>query len=227
MMIGGNMLKRILESRIFIFILGAVIFGFVGAYAASVASSEVSYDNSNSGSSATTVEAAIDDLYTKTNVGDVTTADIIMGKSALSHGHIITGEMVDNSGWNAELEGTTNRITIPAGYHDGTGYVDGSKLANSNCNVKINYHQHKTSCYCNGDIVARPHNNGDDTSYVTYQCSRCGQLLWQDGVGQGAFWDYINQPSGTPIGQTHQKLICGKSTSTIESFTAGGVTYTP
>lgn len=44
--------------------IGAIISG-IGVYAATVASSSVSYDNTSSGSSATTVKAALDELYTK------------------------------------------------------------------------------------------------------------------------------------------------------------------
>ena len=65
------MIKKILKSRIFYFVLGAIIFGSLGAYAATVASVDISYSNSNSGSSATNVKAALDDLYSK--VGDGTT----------------------------------------------------------------------------------------------------------------------------------------------------------
>ena len=64
------MIQKILKSRIFTFLLGLVIAGSAGAiYAASVASSDVSYSNSSSGSSATTVKAALDDLYTKVGNG--------------------------------------------------------------------------------------------------------------------------------------------------------------
>jgi len=58
-------MKKILKSRLFTFILGLVIAGSIGVYAVNVSSSEVSYDNTNSGSEATTVEGAIDDLYSK------------------------------------------------------------------------------------------------------------------------------------------------------------------
>ena len=50
------------------FILGGIIFGGTTAViAAVIASSQVNYDNTNSNSSATDVQAAIDDLYTKAN----------------------------------------------------------------------------------------------------------------------------------------------------------------
>jgi len=61
-------MKKLFKNNIkFIvgFVLGAIIFGSLCAYAVSVASNDVTYDNTNSGSSATTVKAAIDDLYSK------------------------------------------------------------------------------------------------------------------------------------------------------------------
>ncbi len=58
---------RFIKNNSIGFIAGLVIAGTIGVYAVSVASSDVSYDNSNSGSEATTVSEAIDDLYTKTN----------------------------------------------------------------------------------------------------------------------------------------------------------------
>lgn len=62
-------MKNILKSNmkaIIAFVVGLAIAGTIGIiYAASVASSDVSYSNSSSGSSATTVKAALDDLYTK------------------------------------------------------------------------------------------------------------------------------------------------------------------
>ena len=62
-------MKKILKSNmkaIIAFVVGLVIAGTVGIiYAASVASSDVTYDNTDSGSSATTVKAALDDLYIK------------------------------------------------------------------------------------------------------------------------------------------------------------------
>ena len=62
-------MKKILKSNmkaIIAFVVGLAIAGTVGIiYAASVASSDVTYDNTDSGSSATTVKAALDDLYIK------------------------------------------------------------------------------------------------------------------------------------------------------------------
>ena len=63
-------LKLFLKKNIKIvvaFVFGGIIFGGlgIGVYAVAVASSSVSYDNTSSGSSATTVKAALDELYEK------------------------------------------------------------------------------------------------------------------------------------------------------------------
>jgi len=62
-------MKKLLKlniKTIIVFILGLLIASSVGIiYALSIASSDVTYDNSTSGSEATTVKNAIDDLYNK------------------------------------------------------------------------------------------------------------------------------------------------------------------
>lgn len=57
-------IKTIIKNNIFGFILGGLIFGTVGVYAATYcASSVVSYDNSKSGLKSTDVQGAIDEIY--------------------------------------------------------------------------------------------------------------------------------------------------------------------
>ena len=55
---------KFIKNNIIGFIIGVIISGAT-VYAATVASSSVSYSNTSSGSSATTVKAALDELYTK------------------------------------------------------------------------------------------------------------------------------------------------------------------
>ena len=67
-------MKKIIKNNIKViiaFIAGIIISG-AGVYAVTVASSAVSYDNTSSGASATTVKAALDELYTmaKTKIPD-------------------------------------------------------------------------------------------------------------------------------------------------------------
>ena len=54
-------MQKIFKSRIFYFALGAILFGTIGVYGATlISSSDVTYNG-------TTAKAAIDDLYTKVN----------------------------------------------------------------------------------------------------------------------------------------------------------------
>ena len=59
-----KVIKKVLKNNVFCFILGAFIFGVIGVSAATYfASSDVTYDNSESGLSSTNVQGAIDELY--------------------------------------------------------------------------------------------------------------------------------------------------------------------
>lgn len=59
-------MKRIIKSRIFAFILGAIIFGSVGVIAANYAANTIDYTTSKN-SEVKTVKDALDDLYEKHN----------------------------------------------------------------------------------------------------------------------------------------------------------------
>ena len=62
---------QFMKNNLVGFILGVIVTASIGVYAVSVASSEVTYDNTNSGSSATTVKDAIDDLYLKASTSNM------------------------------------------------------------------------------------------------------------------------------------------------------------
>ena len=80
------------------FIIGVIVSG-ASVYALTVASKDITYDNTNSGSDATTVQEAVDELYTKVsslkdlNIQTTATAsDILSGKTAYdTEGNLITG----------------------------------------------------------------------------------------------------------------------------------------
>ena len=60
--------KKVFKNRIFIFILGGLVFGTIGVSAATYfASSDVTYDNGASGLNSTNVQGAIDELYNVCN----------------------------------------------------------------------------------------------------------------------------------------------------------------
>ena len=62
MIIIGDKMKRMLKSRIFFFILGAIVFSSITTVALSVASKDVTYNDTN-------VESAINDLYSRVKGG--------------------------------------------------------------------------------------------------------------------------------------------------------------
>ena len=83
-----------LKTVIVSFVLGAFIFGIVGAQAATImAGSDVGYSNTTSGSSATTVQGALDDLYSKFTGGNAAASQILSGKTAYVGGKLVTGTM--------------------------------------------------------------------------------------------------------------------------------------
>jgi len=113
-------MKKIINSPLFTFILGGIIFGSVGIYAASYVASDISYTKDGK---QTTVSDALDNLYNKNSIGDAEASNILLGKTALVQGSLLTGTMPDNGAWtNTPTE--SGKVTIPEGYHDGNGYVD-------------------------------------------------------------------------------------------------------
>ena len=124
------MMKYIKESKrvIFAFILGAIIFGTVGVYAGSVGSSIVTY--SRTGTTVSTVEGALNDLYTKASAGNATAAQILTGKTALVGGKSVTGTMTNQGAVAPSALNAGGSYTIPAGYHNGSGKVTANSLAN-------------------------------------------------------------------------------------------------
>lgn len=72
-----------------------IFFFFITTTVYALPSNGVLYDNSNSGSTATTVNDALDDLYTKVDyinsIGDATAGNILSGKTAYVKGQTVTG----------------------------------------------------------------------------------------------------------------------------------------
>ncbi len=91
---------KIFKSRLFAFMIGAVVFGGVAVYADSLLNAkDVLYAPNNGDFNASTVKEGLDELYTKSeNYKDVSTTtvssadDIIVGKTAyLNDGTLATG----------------------------------------------------------------------------------------------------------------------------------------
>ena len=49
--------------------------------------------------------------------------EILLGKTAHARGAQLTGTMPNNGAWDSAIDDVSDSVTIPAGYHDGTGTV--------------------------------------------------------------------------------------------------------
>lgn len=111
------------------FLLSVPVFVYAVTY---FDSSEISYDNTTSGMSATTVEEALDSLYAKAtifNQADAQQGNVLSGKKFVgSGGTLLTGTMANKGAVN-ESVGVGETYTIPAGYHNGSGKVTGPTLS--------------------------------------------------------------------------------------------------
>ena len=108
-----------------------ILTGVVGVSAANTLTSNgVLY--SNTGSSVTTVEGALNELYANYNSllakGNASASEILFGKTSLVKGKEVTGTMPNNGSVSKALN-AGGSYTIPKGYHDGTGKVTANTLA--------------------------------------------------------------------------------------------------
>jgi len=108
-----------------------ILLGVIGVNAStSVPSHGVSYTNTSSKESVSTVESALNELYKGFKVGNATSAQILIGQTALVQGKTVTGSMTNRGAWTNTPTGS-GKVTIPAGYHNGSGYVDTSAVWNA------------------------------------------------------------------------------------------------
>lgn len=105
------------------FVVSGIIFSTLGVYAGIIINSNtVSYNNAT-GLDSTNVQDAIDELYSKTTIGDALSRDILSSKSAMSKGREVLGTMPNNEAWSYTPE-DIEKVFIPEGYHNGEGYID-------------------------------------------------------------------------------------------------------
>ena len=90
-------MKRVIKSRLFIFIISGIIFTNLGVYATIAYYAKDVLYISNDGKSVT-VNDALDNLYSMKNeltnlksLGDATEDDILEGKTAVVNGNLLTG----------------------------------------------------------------------------------------------------------------------------------------
>ncbi len=129
------MKKRVISiiRNIFDGVMIFVLFITTTVYA--LPSNGVIYDNSNSGSSATNVSEAIDDLYSKLTtkeaeinrlkgLGNVTSNQMLKGYTALVKGSVVTGT-IPSKGAATYTPGTTNQTIASGNYLSGVQTIKG------------------------------------------------------------------------------------------------------
>ena len=112
-------------------IIGIILSGGIVYAATTIASSYVTY----TGNSQSTVEGALNDLYTKSRYGDAAASDIKSGKKALVNGSYVTGTLTVPS--YTSLSGTTtiqpgNSSTTLSGYYNLSSYKVSCAACTSN-----------------------------------------------------------------------------------------------
>jgi len=145
----NHIINKLKSSLLFTFIISGILFGSIGIYAASIYyAKDISYESSDASWEVSNVNDAINSLYniknelntTKTslntlrNIGNATEGDILSGKIVLVNGNTLTGTMANNGAVTKTLN-AGGSYTIPAGYHNGNGYVDTSKVYNTGVSV--------------------------------------------------------------------------------------------
>ena len=104
--------------------------------------------------------------------------------------------------------GTGNRILVAAG--------GGGAMA------QPVYHVHTDSCYRNqtGTIITKTNTWGDGTWDTQYICNACGTLVGRKGLNHdGSTTNWGNTNAGSTHTCSTRILACGKTTSTIDSYT--------
>ena len=83
--------------------------------------------------SASTPTAIATAIATIRNGGTATAAQILSGNTAYASKSLLTGTMTNRGAWTGATTGSGN-VAIPAGYHNGSGYVSGSGAYNAGRN---------------------------------------------------------------------------------------------
>ena len=135
-------MKKLLKSRIFIFIISGIVFTSLGVYAANkYNANEIIYNASNGIN--VTVNEALNNLYNIKqeldnikNIGDATSSDIVEGKTAVVKGKAITGESSQDG---TQLQKVKKIGTISFSTNDyRTATVDVSKLDENYSKYTVN-----------------------------------------------------------------------------------------
>ena len=103
----------------------------------------------------------------------------------------------------------------------------GNASSGGGCYTQVRYHQHTSSCRCNGTAAYRSSfSNGSRNRHITRYCTRCGYefgtLNNYDGYVDSGYWGWLdNYEDGVTEPNACWQTRCGKSTSTPEGYSLG------
>jgi len=146
------------KRKIFLIIFLSIISCAIGVVAANIYQAEtIKYTPTDSSWEVNNVNEAINSLYNMKNeldnlkiIGDATAAQILSGQTALVRGNLTTGTMVDNGTWT-NTPTSSGKVMIPAGYHNGSGYVDVSTVYTNGVSAGKPTKSQTVSAGCGGD----------------------------------------------------------------------------
>jgi len=135
-------MKNFIKNNIFGFIIGGLIFGSIGIYGSNVYESnsieysptDASWEVSNVGDAINSLHSVVTELDDIKGLGNADASQILNGQTAVVKGSTITGTMIDNGAWT-NTPTSSGKVTIPVGYHNGSGYVDTTSIYNAGYNA--------------------------------------------------------------------------------------------
>ena len=118
-------------KEIVLVLITAIVVSVISVSATVYFNSEnITFEPDDTNWNVSSTSSALNDLYSYANSGDATASNILLGKTALVNGTLITGTMVDNGAVTSTLN-AGGSYTIPAGYHNGNGKVTAINTSNS------------------------------------------------------------------------------------------------
>ena len=225
-------IKKIVKSRIFIFVLGLFVCGTAGVYAATYfPSADVTYDNKESGLVSTDVQGAIDELYVKAQQvssgsddkvedmgGTVSSGDGLYADSYESGRYFYRGKNPNNyitfngekAGWriiSIEPDGTIKIMrTANAGNRawDSSNNNNWARPSSLNTYLNGDYYNSLNSTAKN-QIVSHTWKIGpvtNDNGCLTDNVNSEGDIRWTGKVGLATVSEYLRSSSNVGMCRT-------------------------
>ena len=143
------------------------------------------YHNGSGKVTGPTLAALVGTSVTLTSNANLLTGYTAYGKNGVKY----TGSMVNRGAWT-NTPTTKGKVSIPAGYHNGSGYIDTTEIFNAGVN----------SASIKTDFISQTLNPGDNTISTNGKARIIavsftwgnGSVIWSDGT----YWPNISQFRG-------------------------------